>query len=79
MSISRTCQNCWWICENTNQCLFPEELQNMQKTPKSIICWGWRPTEKTARHAYLERYGREVDRIGILPVVDESPAFEGRE
>ncbi|WCN39295.1 hypothetical protein [Aneurinibacillus uraniidurans] len=67
----RKCENCWWICGNTNQCLFLEELQQLQKTPKQTVCWGWRPIETEERHAYLASHGREVDRIGRLPVWTE--------
>jgi hypothetical protein len=70
MSDVRMCKNCWWVCQNTHQCLFLEELRNLQTSPETPVCWGWRPMEKNARHAYLEKYGREVDRIGILPAID---------
>jgi hypothetical protein len=56
----RNCSNCWWICGDSNQCVFNEELQQVQRMPREErVCWGWRPIDMQERHSYLERYGRE--------------------
>lgn len=68
MNDYRNCGNCWWSnCGNL--CLFLAELKNLQPDAKKNLCWGWRPNEKDEKIAYLEKYGREVERIGKLPSI----------
>lgn len=66
----RTCENCWWVCPDRKACVFPAELKQLQQeTDVAAVCWGWRPAKKEEKHAYMEKYGREIDRIGILPAI----------
>lgn len=65
----RKCMNCWWL--EKGSCTFSIELRTLQNNylEEDQICWAWRPQEVQEKFNYFERYGREVDRIGVLPVV----------
>lgn len=63
----RKCSTCWWNCQGS--CKFLLELRQLQKDYKQSddICWAWRPIKKEEKLRYIEQYGREIDRLGILP------------
>lgn len=63
----RNCQNCWW--NGPGGCKFSLELRQLQPDykPSDKICWAWRPTDRDEKLKFLEKYGREVDRIGKFP------------
>lgn len=63
----RTCSNCWWVCQGS--CKFSLELRQIQPNYKmsDTVCWGWRPELTDEKMKYLERYGREIERIGVIP------------
>ncbi|WP_096201376.1 hypothetical protein [Bacillus sp. FJAT-45350] len=70
MHSNRSCENCWWVNEKKH-CLFLEELRFLDKdySEDKNLCWGWRPIKKEEKIEYFEKYGREVERIGILPQI----------
>lgn len=67
MKWRRSCNNCWWMEGNNCQLLL--ELRELQKNYQATdnVCWAWRPIKKEEKWLYLEQYGREIERIGILP------------
>lgn len=69
--MKRTCENCWWVCPDRKACVFPIELKQLEiEANTDSVCWGWRPIEKEEKHAYMEKYGREIDRIGVFPTIN---------
>ncbi|WP_035102327.1 hypothetical protein [Aneurinibacillus terranovensis] len=64
----RDCFNCWWKIKG-KQCNFLKELKELQYGYTNGLCWGWRPQNVKDKVTYLETYGREVDRIGVLPAL----------
>lgn len=33
----------------------------------TYLCYGWRPINTEEKHAYLDKYGYEHKRVGIIP------------
>ncbi|MCP1358487.1 hypothetical protein [Aneurinibacillus migulanus] len=61
----RKCANCWWAkdegCMRKLCCLNHCWINNPE-----YLCYGWRPINFEEKHAYLERYGYEHKRVGII-------------
>lgn len=66
----RNCHTCWWNCQGSCKLLL--ELRELQKDYKrtDTVCWAWRPINKEEKLLYLEKYGREIERLGIFPTIE---------
>jgi hypothetical protein len=62
----RKCENCWWAkdegCMRKLCCFNHFWINNPEH-----LCYAWRPINSEEKHAYLEKYGYEHKRVGIIP------------
>lgn len=64
----RTCANCWWAKDEgcmRKLCCFNHTWINDAER----LCYGWRPIDTEEKYRYLEKYGYEHERIGIIPQI----------